>query len=144
MKQLPRWLVFSFIIIAFIGFLDASYLTVKNLTGDSITCTLTDGCDEVTNSEYSQLFGIPVALLGMLYYLSVLILSLLYFDTKNPKLGKLILPLTCVGLLASAWFVYAQIFLIKAICQYCMVSALTSSTLFILGLITLKYYGKKN
>ena len=144
MKQLPRWLVLSFIIIAFIGFLDASYLTVKHYTGASITCTLTDGCDEVTNSKYSQLFNIPVALLGMLYYLSVLILSLLYFDTKNPKLGKLILPLTCAGLLASAWFVYAQIFLIKAICQYCMVSALTSTTLFILGLITLKYYGKKS
>ena len=142
MKQLPKWLVLSFIIVSFLGFLDASYLTVKHYTGGTITCSLTDGCDTVTNSEYSQIFGIPVALMGMLYYLSVLGLSLLYFDTRNPKFARLLLPLTCLGVAASAWFVYAQIALIEAICQYCMLSATTSTVLFVFGLLTLKYHEK--
>lgn len=142
-KLLPKWLILGFILVSFLGFLDASYLTINHYSGTTPDCTLIAGCGEVTTSKYATILNIPVALLGMFYYLTVLITSLLYFDTKNSKIIRIFLPLTSVGFLASAWFVAAQIFIIKSICQYCMLSALTSTILFIFGLLTLKYYGKK-
>lgn len=135
---IPNWLIWSLITVSFLGFLDASYLTVAHYTGSRLNCSIIKGCDVVTTSAYSEIFGIPVALLGIFYYLTVLILSLLYFDSRNRTILKFIFPLTCLGLLASAWFMYAQFFLIKALCQYCIVSATTSTGLFVLGFLTFR------
>lgn len=144
-RHLPKWLIWSFIIISFLGFLDSSYLTIAHFTGISLRCTVFSGCNQVTTSPYSLVLGIPVALLGMFYYLTILLTTLFYFDTKKAELPKFIAWLTCLGFAASAWFVYLQIFVIKAICQYCIISAVTSTLLFIFGIIIFKkYYGKKN
>lgn len=136
----PKWLVWGFIIVSFIGFLDASYLTVVHYTGANLICSFLEDCEIVTTSKYSLLFGIPVALLGTLYYLTILIFSLLYFDTKNLILLKIFPALTVFGFLASVWFVYLQIFVIKAICEYCILSAAASTILFIFGLYTIIKY----
>lgn len=140
---IPNWLILSISTLAFIGFLDASYLTIKHFTGGIVNCTLTEGCDIVTTSQYSEIFGIPVALLGLFYYLTVLITSLLYFDTKNYKIISFLPIMATAGILFSGWFVYAQIFLIKAICQYCVLSAITSTLIFILSMFIL-IHKKKN
>lgn len=124
-------------VISFLGFLDATYLTVSHYQGADLNCNILEGCDEVTTSKYSTIFGIPVALFGMGYYLSIMLLSLLFIDTKNGKILKVLPYLTIVGLLASIWFVYLQIFVIEAICIYCMGSATTSTLIFILGIILL-------
>ncbi|MBI5754449.1 vitamin K epoxide reductase family protein [Candidatus Peregrinibacteria bacterium] len=141
--NLPKWLIWSLIIVSFLGFLDASYLTVAHYTGLTLRCNVFSGCEQVTTSPYSVVFGIPVALGGMFYYLTVLLATLFYFDSKKHGLLKYIASLTCVGFAASAWFVYLQLFVIKAICQYCMISATTSALLFIFGLIIFKKYAKK-
>ncbi len=138
-KLIPNPLVWAFLAVSFIGFIDASYLTVSHYTGADLNCNLTDGCGQVTSSEYSVIFGIPLALLGLFYYLSVFILSFLYLDIKKPEIFDFIRPLTVAGVLASAWFVYLQIYVIEAICQYCMLSALTSTILFILAMVSLKW-----
>lgn len=139
LNLLPKQLVWAFLAISFIGFLDASYLTVSHYTGAELSCSLTDGCGQVTSSEYSVIFGVPLALLGLLYYLSIFILSFLYLDIKKPEIFEFIRPLTVAGLLASIWFVYLQLYVIEAICQYCMLSAITSTILFILGMISFKW-----
>ncbi|MDA1060357.1 MAG: vitamin K epoxide reductase family protein [bacterium] len=138
-KLLPKKLNWWLIIISFIGFLDTSYLTISHYTGLDLGCSITKGCESVTTSAYSVIYGIPLSLLGLLYYFTILFLSLLYYDTKNRKILSFIPPLTTVGFLFSLWLVYLQIFVIEAICQYCMLSAITSTILFILGLFVLKY-----
>lgn len=138
-KALPNWLIFGLIGIGFIGFLDASYLTISHYTGATLNCSILKGCEQVTNSPYAVILNVPVALLGALYYLTILILSLLYFDTKNAFILKIIAPFTLLGFAASIWFVYLQFFVIKALCQYCMVSALTSTLLFVLGILIFKF-----
>lgn len=141
-QSLPNWLLFSLIIISFLGFMDASYLTIQHFTGATLNCSIIKGCDVVTSSKYSQIFGIPIALFGLLYYLTILIGTLIYYDTRNIKIIKVIQPLTVLGFLFSGWLIYAMFFLIKALCQYCLLSALTSTLLFIFGLFTLKYKKK--
>jgi uncharacterized membrane protein len=78
-----------------------------------------------------------VALLGALYYLTVLLLAVAALESGNGKFLRLAAYVTPVGLLASAWFVALQLLVIHAICLYCMFSATSSTLLFILGMIVL-------
>lgn len=127
-------LALLFIIVSFLGFLDASYLALEHYRGVVPPCSIVVGCEIVTTSRYSLIFNIPVALLGSLYYLTVLILTIAYFDTKLEPLIHLAAQITVVGFLGSLWFMYVQFFLLHAFCTYCIGSALSSTILFILGI----------
>ncbi|MBT9147997.1 MAG: hypothetical protein DDT32_01766 [Syntrophomonadaceae bacterium] len=148
LATIPKWIIFALVIVSFVGFLDATYLTAKHYLGTPIECSIFEGCERVTTSPYATVFNIPVALYGALYYLFIFFLSVAYFDTPKDKpagwvkrnlLISIIPPLAAVGFIASVWFVYLQLFVIKAICLYCMISAATSTALFILGIFVLKY-----
>ncbi len=132
-----KWLPVAFLIISAFGFADATYLTTQHYLGLPVACSILEGCEQVTTSPYSFIFGIPVALLGSMFYLTVLILSVIYLDSKKIKFLNFIAIITPIGFLASLYFVYLQIFVIKAICLWCMGSATTSTLLFILSLIYL-------
>ncbi len=124
--------------IAALGFLDATYLAVEHYTTFSLPCSITHGCEFVTNSVYSEILGIPVAVLGAAYYASVLLGTVVAQELKKPRWLLGIAYSTTLGFLFSLWFVYAQLFLIKAICQYCMVSAATSTMLFVVSMLYLR------
>ena len=141
---IPKWIVFTLIVVSLIGFLDATYLTVKHYLGTPLECSIFEGCEQVTTSQYATIFNIPVALGGAVYYLFIFILLIAYLDTKRNWLISVIPPITIIGFIASVWFVYLQLFVIKAICIYCLISALTSTTLFLLGLFVLKLKGSSN
>lgn len=145
-KTVSKWLIWSIIIVAFIGCMDAIYLTAEHYSGIGVSCVIFKGCDIVANSEYNSLFGLPVALYGVLYYFGILFVSLLYVDMGNKKfhgifklLNVKLLPLyTLIGFLMSIRFVYLQAFVIKAFCTYCLFSAFTSTLLFICGILIWK------
>ncbi|MEK9183986.1 MAG: vitamin K epoxide reductase family protein, partial [Patescibacteria group bacterium] len=100
-----------------------------------------DGCDTVTTSKYSAVAGMPVALMGAIYYLVIFILAISYLESKKDRLAFLISRFTIIGFLASLWFVYLQVFVLKALCLYCLFSALTSTALFAISAIfTCKKY----
>ena len=138
-----KWLVWLFLLFSFVGFLDAGYLTVKHYLGTPITCSFFEGCEKVTTSQYATILGIPVALLGVIYYLLIFVLVIAYLDTKKEQVLYFTVRFTSIGFLISLWFLYLQVFVIKAICPYCVVSALTSITLFILGIILLRLKGAR-
>lgn len=125
-----RGILAAFLCLSVIGFADAVYLTITFLTNSPIACGRFGGCDVVAASGYTTIFGIPVAALGAIYYLAVLVLSVLYLDTKKMLFLSLAVLLTPIGFLASIYFVSLQLFVINAICVYCMVSAGTSTALF--------------
>ena len=128
-------LAIIFLIVSFVGFLDATYLTIEHYRGVIPPCTILAGCGNVTTSKFALIAGVPVALLGAIYYLSIFILSVLYLDCKKKSFLQLTAKLTIIGFLASAYFVYLQLFVIGYICLYCMFSAATSTLLFINGYI---------
>ncbi len=132
--QLNKWVLWAFVILGFIGFLDASYMTVSHYTGAAVNCSLTGGCDEVLSSKYSVILGVPMALFGMLYYLFILVTAFFYLETGKKGALKILTLTTAFGFLFSCWLVYLQFFVIKSICQYCMLSAINSTILFIFGL----------
>jgi uncharacterized membrane protein len=124
-------------IVAMFGFVDSSYLTAVHLLGETPACSVLDGCEVVTTSEYSTIGPIPIALLGALYYLAIMIGSFLYLDKKKTKVFKLVSLLPLVGFITSLGLVYLMIFVLEAICIYCIGSAISSTILFIVGLYVL-------
>lgn len=139
MQSLPRQikvLGIIILVVAFLGFLDASYLSIEHYMGKVVECSgsFFNDCGTVTTSTYSKILGIPVAYLGALYYLSFVILGIAMLDTKKLWLAKYAGIFSIAGLLASIYFVSLQAFVLDAFCLYCMVSATTSTILFILGM----------
>ncbi len=131
--SLPRlwWLL---PLLSLIGFIDAIYLTASHYLGGDISCFLVGGCDVVTTSVYSTIGPIPVALLGALFYLTVLVLALLFFQTRLEVFLKLILALALVAFVASLYFLFLQIFILQAYCSYCLLSALISTLILLTAL----------
>ena len=72
-----------------------------------------------------------MALLGAIYYLAVLVISIAIIDTKNDRLKKFLAGFSVIGLLASIWFISLQLFVLKALCLYCLVSAFSSTAIFL-------------
>lgn len=136
--KISKRIVAVFLITALIGFVDASFLAIEHYRGVAPPCSIISGCEKVTTSDYSVVFGIPLALFGAIYYFSLLVLIIAYFDFKKEIILKIAALITPIGFLASLYFIYLQVFVIKAICLYCMISAAASVILFILGMIILR------
>ncbi len=138
-RSVSKGLIVLLFVVAIIGFVDASYLTVEHYANKIPPCS-TDGCETVLTSEYSKVFGVPVALGGAVYYLAIIALLMVYLDTKKEVFLRGALLFTTVGFISSLYFLILQAFVIKAYCQYCLVSALTSTILFVTSLVIFKKY----
>lgn len=125
---------------SFFGLIDASYLAAKHYSGTIPPCAIVKGCEAVTTSQYATIGGISVALWGAVYYLIVLIVSIIIIDTDNHRLKKFLAIFSILGLSASVWFISLQVFVIKALCLYCLVSAFSSTSIF----ITARFFRDKN
>jgi uncharacterized membrane protein len=116
------------ILLAVIGTAIAGYLTYVHYAGISPVCEVAHGCEKVQTSDWSKLAGVPVALMGLLTYL--LILAALVVRGERPALLAAMLSL--VGFGFSAYLTYREIFTIKAICIWCIGSAIVLTALAIL------------
>jgi uncharacterized membrane protein len=103
--------------LAAVGAAVAGYLTYARYTDAMLVCA-TGGCEPVQRSEYAVLAGIPVAVLGLLTYL-VLLASAFTKSELSRATGAV---LAISGALFAAYLLWAQVFLIDAICQWCLAS----------------------
>ena len=139
LQAVPNKIVIVLFIIAILGFTDASFLTIEHFRNVIPPCT-TAGCETVLTSPYSTMFGIPVALLGMIYYLLISIGLFAHIEGKHEPSLRAVLLVTIVGFIMSMWFVAAQAFLIHSWCLYCLGSATISTILFGSSIYVLKKY----
>jgi len=103
-----------------VGLFIASYLTIVELPGGVPLCGPIKGCEEVARSEYARIGGIPVAAFGVV--LSVALLSLALAWWKTDIYGLLLghYALSLVGVLFDGYFLHLQVFVIKAVCIWCL------------------------
>jgi len=118
-----RVIAFLALASAFIGFLDATYLTTRHFSGVVPPCTISDGCEEVLTSSFATIGPIPTALLGTVYYAFAFLLALAYIERKSSLVLKMMVTLGTIGVLSSSFFVYVQLGVLESVCLYCMVSA---------------------
>lgn len=141
-RPLSKWFVISILTLSIIGIVDSVYLAVKHYTHSDINCSIFSDCDVVTTSVYSIILGIPVALLGVIFYGLIFILVLMFSKSGNRRSLISLSTVSGIGFLASMWFVYVQAFILNAFCFYCLISALLSTVLFILSIIIMIQYKK--
>ena len=115
-------------LVSLIGLGDAIYLTVQDLTGQTLRCTIVSGCNEVLSSPYAHIGSFPLAALGGIAYFTVFSLSILAaFGYRYTK--PLLMALVGVMFLTSLWLLYLQAFVIHHFCQYCLLSAAVTTIL---------------
>jgi uncharacterized membrane protein len=115
-----RALRIAAVFVALAGIAVAGYLTWAHYADRSVICVQGGGCEEVQESSYAEIAGIPVAVLGLAFYVSTL--ALLAWDDPIARISAATLAL--VGLLFSAYLVVVQVFVIDAVCLWCMASDL--------------------
>jgi len=117
--------------VSLIGLADSIYLTVEHLSGRSVRCTITSGCSEVLSSPYATVRGFPLAGIGAVAYFLVFSLATLAAFGYG-MVGKLLTFIVAAMFLTTLWLLYLQAFVIHHFCQFCLVSALVTTTLTVL------------
>jgi uncharacterized membrane protein len=138
LKPIPRWLPYVLAILPLVGFVDSVYLTVSRFLNFSLPCTVFHGCDVVTRSAYSTIGTVPVALLGAVYYLALLLIAINVIESSRNDVLYLYKQISWCGLIFSAWFMSVQAFILNAYCTYCIISAIDCAILFVLSLLYIK------
>jgi uncharacterized membrane protein len=120
------------LILTVVGLGVAIYLTIVHYAGLKPACTAGQSCVKVQTSQWSKLAGVPVALIGLLGYISILG-SLVAPDREETRLTTL--GLTLIGFLFSGYLTYRELFSIHAICEWCASSAVIMTILLICSVI---------
>ncbi len=123
-----------------LGVLVSTYLSVKRFTGGSLACTRWAECDVVNNSVYAKIFGVPVAFIGFAGYLVLLGLSLAALQCEGAADHRLLWAgflMALGGFGFSIYLTYLEIYVIEAICVWCVISAVLITLLTIVGGINL-------
>ena len=132
-----RGLKIASIVIAAIGLLDSLYLTYIKLAHKEALCAGIGDCDVVNTSPYSEIMGIPIALIGAGAYIAIL--AFLFLEDRPGFLGEnakmIVFGLVFIGVLYSAYLTYLEIAVIRAICPFCVLSAIALLILLFLTII---------
>ena len=102
--------------VALAGIAVAGYLTWAHFADESVVCVAGGGCETVQESEYSEVAGIPVALLGLVAY--SMVAGLILWDAPSARLGAA--TIAFVGLLFRMYLLAVQLFVIDAVCVWCL------------------------
>jgi len=120
-----------------LGLLVSIYMTIYKLTNNESMCIGSGGCSIVNASGYSEVNGIPVAVVGVAGYLSIL--AVLFLERKaglfQENASMILFGLTLTGFLFTAWLIFVEVALLKAYCPFCITSQITMTIIFILTVI---------
>lgn len=127
------WYLIPFFL-AVLGILDAGYLTWEHFNNVIPPCSIHvffSDCGRVLTSQYSVVFGVPLALIGLIHYTLEAVVAAVVILTQQKLAKRLLVLLVTGGFLASLYFVYIMLGVIGSICLYCMGSAIISGLLFL-------------
>jgi len=112
--------------------------------GATLSCGGSTGCETVKDSVYANLAGIPLPVLGLISYAAVLILLLIQHQPAiskrgwSPYVALAIFGISLAGVLYSAYLTYVELFVIYAICRWCVASATIMVAIFVLSIFNLR------
>ncbi len=152
-----RILLYFILFLTLAGAFDAGYLLVQTVSGKSVICPSVpigrfnlNQCNVVLATPYAKFLGLPTAFYGLVTYLLFAILVLyelnkvVYYESYSIyntqmkmkwKPIKILTGLSAIGVLISAYFIYLQFFVIKALCFYCLLSASIMTLIFVLSIL---------
>lgn len=128
------------IIASIIGLLDSAYLSYVKLFNTPIYCTPGLGdCDVVNASRWSVLLGIPIAILGFATFLAILLLATLGEKNRfiNPYANLMLFGISLIGFLFSLYLTGIEIFILRTYCQWCVLSFILITLIFVASILRL-------
>ena len=114
--MIDRALRLAAAIVALAGIAVAGYLSWAHYADSAVVCIAGGGCETVQESDYAAIAGVPVAVLGLVAY--AVILTLIAWDAPIARLSAATIAL--VGLIFSAYLLALQLFVIDAVCAWCL------------------------
>jgi uncharacterized membrane protein len=132
-------------LLALVGLFVALYLTMYK-TGmiGTISCSI-GSCETVNTSRWSIFLGLPVAAWGLGFYIAALTVAIAslqdrWVDERAPSV--VMVALSGWGVLFSGWLTWLELFVIHAICMWCVISAIIVALIFIVSVLDLRDYAK--
>ena len=124
---------------AVIGLLVSIYMTIYKLTANDAMCLGNGDCSTVNASRYSEIYGIPLALLGVAGFLAILFVHFMenrsrFFEEQGTLM---VFGMGLFGFVFSLYLTYLELYVIHAICPFCVASAVAMTIVFIVGIIRL-------
>jgi uncharacterized membrane protein len=132
------------VIFSALGILVSGYLSVKRLTGGNLACSRWAECDVVNNSVYAKIYGVPVAFIGLAGYLVLLGLALAALTASGLARRRLLTAgfvLALGGFAFSGYLTYIELFVLQALCNWCVASATLITLLTVVGGLNLHRMG---
>ena len=124
--------------LALAGVFVSLYLTLYKIgVIGQMSCTI-GSCETVQTSKWATLLGVPVAAWGVSFYLATLAVALVGIQDRwvaSPRLSLLLVAMSGVGVLFSAFLTFLEAFVIHAWCQWCVVSAIIVTAIFALSVV---------
>ena len=127
-RHTDRRLMIAVLVLCLLGIADAGYLTYVHYAGIKVACLASGGCETVQASSYAKLAGIPVSVLGLIGYVGILLTVAIRTELSRAAAFGIAL----IGFGFSMYLTYRELFTIKAICQWCVASAVLMTALAIL------------
>lgn len=138
LKEVHGWLDMAIPILAIIGLGASIYLTYVELTHTRALCGPVGDCNAVQSSPYAKLFGIiPIGLVGALGYIAILVMWFwrrVQNDAFSKVAGPIMFAMALFGTLFSVYLTYLELFVIHAVCIWCLSSAIIITVLMLLSL----------
>jgi uncharacterized membrane protein len=128
-------------LISLAGVFVALYLMLYKLGYIGTLVCAVGSCEVVQTSRWATLLGFPVASWGVAYYVAMLVVALAGLAPAlgdSRRLSLAMVAVTAVGVLFSLWLTYLELFVIHAICQWCVVSAVLATALFVTWCLDLR------
>ena len=130
MKNRRTWII----ILSLLGIFVSGYLTWIHYSGEPIYCGGSNSCELVNSSRFAFLGPIPVSLLGLGAYVAILLLSLIPSRTDRQWPAQLVFGLALIGVMFQLYLSYIEVFVLHAICYWCVSSQIIILLIFILSL----------
>jgi len=129
-------------LLALVGLFVALYMWLHALGfGGAIKCGASGGCETVQTSQWAVFLGFPVAFYGVVGYLAILIVALVALRPAalvQRDWNLLLLLLATMGVVFTAYLTYVELFLIHAICRWCVGSAVIITAIWVVAVLAVK------
>jgi uncharacterized membrane protein len=135
----PAWLRSALPLLAVIGLGLAAYLAYVETQAVTAVCGPIGDCNAVQTSPYAYLWGIPIGLLGVAGYLLILAVWAWGMWQNEPRASFVLLGLTLFGVAFSIYLTYLELFVIGAVCAWCLSSAVVMTLLLLVSVETAVY-----
>jgi uncharacterized membrane protein len=130
-----RWQPLTTLLLSLFGFGVSMYLTITHFSPHALVCVSnsTFNCEKVTTSPQSEVFGIPVAILGLFFFVPMIALcSPMAWRSTDRRIHLARLALSIVGVGMILYLIIAELFIIKAICLWCSSVHIVTFILFVI------------